>query len=37
MSKMWGGSVKASTKKVKKDKQHKSKSDNYFDKFKGGR
>ena len=36
MSKMWGGSVKA-TKKVKKDRIKKDKNKNYFDKFKGGR
>ena len=33
---MWGGSVKASRKKVKKDKVvKKNSSKNYFDKFKG--
>ena len=37
MSKMWGGSVKTSTKKVKKDHVKKDKNKNYFDKFKGGR
>jgi len=34
MSKMWGGSVKASTKKVKNDHAKKDKNKNYFDKFK---